>query len=103
MVCLLLSQITFDSVKVLMNKGYKILFVDVRHPSFFKLFPLVKGAYNLPYDQILAGYEPPRGYDLYITVCTCTRGGIGEKAANILNQKGFKTLWLRRDGSEIED
>ncbi len=103
MVCLLLSQITIDSVNSLISAGYKVLFVDVRSEDFYKTFPIIPKAINLPYDRILEGYNPPRGYDFYITVCGCTRGGIGLKAAELLNSRGFKALWLRRDGKEIEN
>ncbi len=103
MVCILLSQITLDSAKVLSSAGYKVLFVDVRNESFFRAYPIVKGAINLPFDLIIEGYSPPKGYDLYVTVCWCPRGGIGEKAAEILRERGFNAVWLRRDGKEFED
>jgi Rhodanese-related sulfurtransferase len=102
MVCLLLSQINLDSVKVLSSKGYKILFVDVRSESFFEAYPIIKGAINIPFDRLLEGYLPPKGYDLYVTLCWCPRGGIGERAAEILGKMGFNSVWLRRDGKEFE-
>jgi hypothetical protein len=46
---------------------------------------------------------PPKGYDLYVTVCWCPRGGIGKKAAEILRERGFNAVWLKRDGKEFED
>lgn len=103
MVCLFLSQITIDSVNSLISSGYRVLFVDVRSESFYKVFPIIPKAINLPYDMILEGYNPPKGYDFYITVCGCTRGGIGLKAAELLRKRGFKALWLKRDGKEVED
>ncbi len=103
MVCVLISQITIDEVKPLVDSGYRVLFVDVRSESFFKEFVIVKGSYNLPFERLLQGYNPPEGYDIYITVCGCTRGGIGEKAANILRSRGYRALWLRRNGKEVED
>jgi len=103
MVCLLLSQITLDSVKALSSSGYKVLFVDVRSEGFFREHPIIRGAINLPFDLLLEGYSPPRGYDLYVTLCWCPRGGIGERAAVILRERGFNAVWLRRDGKEFED
>jgi rhodanese-related sulfurtransferase len=103
MVCFLLSQITLDSIKTLSSSGYRVLFVDVRSEGFFKNYPIVKGAINIPFDLLIEGYMPPKGYDLYVTVCWCPRGGIGKRAAEILRERGFNAVWLKRDGKEFED
>jgi len=84
--------ISEDSVARL--KG-KVLFIDVRSPSFFKKAPIgVK--YNLPLSLIIDGYDPPKGYNYYITVCTCPSGGIAKRAAHILRERGFKAFYLVR-------
>ncbi len=84
--------ITEDSVARL--KG-KVLLIDVRSPSFFKRAPL--GAkYNLPITDILSGYLPPKGYDYYVTVCSCPRGGIARRAAHILRRRGFRAFYVVR-------
>lgn len=84
--------ITPDSVERLRGK---VLLLDVRSPSFFKNAPL--GAnYNLPLYDIMEGYNPPKGYDYYVTVCSCPSGGIARKAAEILRRRGYRAFYLVR-------
>ena len=84
--------ITEDSADRLRGK---VLFIDVRSHSFFKKAPIgVK--YNLPLSLIMEGYDPPKGYDYYVTVCTCPSGGIAKRAAYMLRERGFRAFYLVR-------
>ncbi len=99
MVWVLYASVGLDSLaiaedSVALLKG-KVLLIDVRSHSFFRRAPL--GAkYNLPLTDILAGHLPPRGYDYYVAVCSCPRGGIGREAAKILREHGFKAFYVVR-------
>ncbi|NPA79679.1 MAG: hypothetical protein GXO29_01325 [Thermotogae bacterium] len=84
--------ITEDSLKSL--KG-KVLLIDVRSPSFVKRAPMGT-TYNLPLTDIIAGYRPPDGYDYYITLSSCPKGGIAKRAAEILARRGLKAFYLVR-------
>ncbi|NPB04635.1 MAG: rhodanese-like domain-containing protein [Thermotogae bacterium] len=85
--------ITPDSAERLRGK---VLFLDVRSPSFFKKAPLRKDAYNLPLSDILEGFNPPRDYDFYVTLCSCPKGGIAKRAAELLRTRGFKAFYVVR-------
>ncbi len=76
----------------------KVLLLDVRNESFREEAE-VEADYVLPFWDILEGANPPEGYDFYITVCSCPRGGIARRAALILRERGFKAYYLwRNDG-----
>ena len=85
-------SITEDSLGRLEGR---VLLIDVRSPSFFRRAPLGV-SYNLPLTDILAGFNPPKGYDYYVTVCSCPSGGIARRAAEVLRERGFRAYYLVR-------
>jgi rhodanese-related sulfurtransferase len=83
-------KITFEELTKLLEQPRKVLFIDVREPSEIEVTGTLKGALTIPVGQLEERLkEVPKDKPV---VAFCRHGGRAARAANLLDEKGYKTV-----------
>ncbi len=84
------KKITYEELVKLLEQPRKVLFIDVREPSEIAVTGTLKGALTIPVGQLQSRLsEVPKDKPI---VPFCKLGGRASRAANLLNEKGYKTV-----------
>ena len=84
------KSLTFEELAKLVDKPGNILFVDVRKPEEFASLGTLKGALNIPLDQVPDRLkELPKDRPIVVVCRSGHRSGL---AATLLQEKGFQVL-----------
>ncbi len=83
------KKIAYEELVKLLEKPDDVLFIDVREPSEIEETGTLKGALTIPVGQLEERLkEVPKDKPV---VAFCRRGGRATRAANLLDEKGYKT------------
>jgi rhodanese-related sulfurtransferase len=84
------KMITYEELMKLLDKPQDVLFIDVREPNEIAVTGTLKGALTIPVGQLEERLkEVPKDKPV---VAFCRRGGRATRAANLLDQRGYKTV-----------
>lgn len=84
------KKIAYEDLVKLLAKPRQVLFIDVREPNEIAVTGTLQGALTIPIGQLEQRLkEVPKDKPI---VPFCRLGGRATSAANLLNQKGYKTV-----------
>jgi rhodanese-related sulfurtransferase len=84
------KTLAYEEIVKLLEKQRGVLFIDVREPNEIEVTGTLKGALTIPVGQLEQRLsEVPKDKPI---VAFCRRGGRATRAANLLDEKGYKTL-----------
>ena len=84
------KKIAYEELVKLLEQPQQVLFIDVREPSEIEVTGTLKGALTIPVGQLESRLsEVPKDKPI---VPFCRRGGRATRAANLLHEKGYKTV-----------
>jgi rhodanese-related sulfurtransferase len=86
------KKLGYEEIVKLLEKPQDVLFIDVREPNEIELTGTLKGALTIPVGQLAARLkEVPKGRPV---VPFCKLGGRATRAANLLEEKGYRTVGI---------
>ena len=84
------KKLGYEEIVKLLEQPGQALFIDVREPSEIEVTGTLKGALTIPVGQLAERLkEVPKDKPI---VPFCRRGGRATRAANLLDEKGYKTV-----------
>lgn len=84
------KKLASEEVVKLLDTPQDVLFIDVREPNEIAVTGTLKGALTIPVGQLADRLkEVPKDKPV---VAFCRRGGRATRAANLLDEKGYKTV-----------
>jgi rhodanese-related sulfurtransferase len=86
------KKLAYEEIVQLLDKPGTVLFIDVREPNEIEVTGTLKGALTIPVGQLEGRLkEVPTDKPV---VAFCRRGGRATRAANLLDEKGYKTVGI---------
>lgn len=84
------KKLGYEEIVKLLEQPGQVLFIDVREPNEIEVTGTLKGALTIPVGQLEGRLkEVPKDKPV---VTFCRRGGRATRAANLLDEKGYKTV-----------